>query len=125
MHITESSQAYQQLKRTFSQDVEEFWSMALSSNKKPLAIRCLFRGTVDQCMVHPRDIFRFSLLNNASSLLLAHNHPSGDLMPSEKDIEFTQQIIRVSHLIEIPIIDHLILAEGGYWSFADNGWSFL
>ena len=99
--------------------------MALNSSKKPIAIRCLFRGTVDQCMVHPRDIFRFSLLTNASSLLLAHNHPSGDPKPSQLDIEFTRQMIKASRFMEIPVIDHIVLGESSYWSFADNGWSFV
>lgn len=124
MYITKSLYAYRQFQFAFSKDVEEFWGLALSANKKSIATRCLFRGTVDKCMVHPRDIFRFSLLNNASSLLLAHNHPSGDLHPSESDIEFTQKITKASHLMEIPIVDHLILGENDYWSFADNGWDF-
>ncbi len=122
--ITTSLDAYSQLKSCFSKDVEEFWSIALSSNKKTLARCCLFRGTVDQCMVHPRDIFRFAITNNSSSLLIAHNHPSGNPEPSPQDIQFTRQIIQASQLVEIPIVDHIIFGNGDYWSFADHGWKF-
>ena len=119
-----STQAYLTLKAGFSWDVEELWAVALRPNKEIIAEKCLFRGTVDYCMAHPRDIFRFALLNNSSYLLLAHNHPSGDLNPSTKDIEFTEQIIAASQLIEISILDHIIFGKNSYWSFANNGWKF-
>lgn len=80
----------------------------------------LFRGTVDACTVHPRDIFRFGCLQNASQLIIAHNHPSGDPQPSEPDLEFTERLIKVGWAIEIPIVDHLILTPDTYFSMAEK-----
>jgi DNA repair protein RadC len=72
--------------------------------------------------VHPRDIFRFACLENASSLIVAHNHPSGDTRPSEQDLLFTRQLLRASRILQIPLLDHLILTTSGFSSFAREGW---
>ena len=86
-------------------------------------MKCLFRGTVDACPVHPRDIFRFAIVHNASSFIIAHNHPSGDLKPSLSDLKFTKKLIRLSQTMQIPLIDHLILTKSSYCSFLDNRWA--
>lgn len=95
--------------------------MALNSEKEPVAVRCLFRGTVDQCLFHPRDVFRFACLSNASSLIVAHNHPSGNARPSQADVKITRRLIRAAAILEVPIDDHLILAGGKYFSFLEDG----
>jgi DNA repair protein RadC len=82
----------------------------------------LFRGTVDSCFVHPRDVFRFAIAENASSLLVAHNHPSGELIPSMEDLRFTRQLVAASALMEIPVVDHVILSSRGYASLRQDGW---
>ena len=102
-------------------EIEEFWAVALNSEKEPLAARCLFRGTVDHCLFHPRDVFRFACLQNASSLIVAHNHPSGNCTPSMQDVKVTRRLVRAAALLEVPLDDHLILAGGAYYSFAENG----
>ena len=102
--------------------------MALSSQLKPLNLEMLFRGTVNQCMVHPRDVFRFAYKSNASSLILAHNHPQGSLEASHHDLQLTSQLVKASILLQVPILDHLILGateRGGYFSMADKGLLFL
>ena len=121
--LTSAYSAYQVLQQTeFRLDVEEFWALALGPTKSLLQSEMIFRGTVDSCLVHPRDIFRFACRANASSLIIAHNHPSGDRRPSEDDILITRKLIRASVLLEIPILDHIILTENGYSSFANEGW---
>lgn len=122
MEITHSEAAYQALKKNMTNDVEEFWALALGPSKKLLRSKMIFRGTVDACLVHPRDIFRFACVANASSLIVAHNHPSGDLRPSEHDLQITLQLIRISRIIQIPLLDHLILNESSHSSFAREGW---
>ena len=77
MLITSPHVAYEYFRQRIVADVEEFWALALNSEKELLMCSCLFRGTVDNCLVHPRDVFRFALFNNASSLIVAHNHPTG------------------------------------------------
>lgn len=104
-------------------EVEEFWVLALSPSKKLLAKQMLFRGTVDACMVHPRDVFRFAVLTNASSLIIAHNHPSGEVHPSDQDIKTTEQLIRAGRLLQIPVLDHLLLTKTQLESFARRRWA--
>jgi len=122
MEIITAAHAYTCLKNFVREDVEELWALALGPKKNLYRSRMIFRGTVDACLVHPRDIFRFACMENASSLIIAHNHPSDDLQPSEQDILFTRQLVRAGRMIEIPIVDHLILTRSGYSSFAMEGW---
>jgi DNA repair protein RadC len=122
MEIITAEFAYITLKDLRSIEVEEFWALALGPTKSLLRSKMIFRGTVDACLVHPRDIFRFACLENASSLVVAHNHPSGDTRPSEQDLVFTHQLIEASRILEIPVIDHLIITHSGFSSFAREGW---
>jgi DNA repair protein RadC len=121
MKISSSRLAYNILRKHMIQDVEELWCLALGPGLKLISIQMIFRGTVDACTVHPRDIFRFACVSNASQLIIAHNHPSGDRTPSRQDLEFTQRLITVGWHIEIPIIDHLILTKSNYLSLAESG----
>lgn len=121
MIIHSSQIAVEVFKKHLINNVEEFWVMALNSNLQLLQLDMLFRGTVDKCLVHPRDVFRFACLHNATSLIIAHNHPSGDPLPSLQDINLTKKLIKASHLLEIPILDHIIISHSGYSSLADYG----
>jgi DNA repair protein RadC len=103
-------------------DVEEFWCLALASNLNLIDLKLIFRGTVDFCTIHPRDIFRYACVTNASKLIIAHNHPSGDTDPSLNDLEITNRLVTISKLIEIPIVDHLILTKKNYSSLAEKGY---
>lgn len=121
MRITNSQMAQRKLRQVINFEVEEFWVIALSSAKKTLAIECLFRGTVDACLIHPRDIFRFACRHNASGLIIAHSHPSGDAFPSDMDLLMTEKLMCASEIFQIPILDHLILTKTSYLSFLDQG----
>lgn len=120
--ITHAGAAYETLKVQMRNDIEEFWALALGPGKLLLAAEMIFRGTVDACLIHPRDVFRFACRTNASGLIIAHNHPSGDSRPSEQDLLMTRRLVEAADLFEIPILDHLILVDGGYSSFADERW---
>lgn len=120
MKIKSSQIAHHILKKQMIQDVEELWCLALGPGLQLLNSDLIFRGTVDSCTVHPRDIFRFACKQNASQIIIAHNHPSGDPRPSAQDIEFTSRLVILSHMIEIPLIDHLILTKKKYLSMADT-----
>lgn len=122
MRIVNSHTAFDYLRRIMRQDIEEFWVIGLKPNKSIIGLDCIFRGTVDACLIHPRDIFRFAYKKNASSLILAHNHPSQDPSPSEHDFKITRQLHKASLILQIPLLDHLIITEKSYVSFADKGY---
>lgn len=121
MKIISPAQAHRYLQARICTDVEEFWVLALNPQKDLLAAECLFRGTVDVCLFHPRDIFRFAYRHNASTLIVAHNHPSGNLEPSDRDREVTLQLVRAARILQVPVVDHLILAGESYFSFLAAG----
>ncbi len=122
MQITTAEHVLEALQSLIESEVEEFWALALGPSKSLLQSKMIFRGTVDSCLVHPRDIFRFACLTNASSLIVAHNHPSGDTRPSNQDILFTKQLIRASRILEIPVLDHIIVSHRGFSSMARERW---
>jgi DNA repair protein RadC len=114
MTITTAREVHRYLSPHLDWEVEEVWILALNSQLNLINHKLLSKGTVDYCLLHPRDVFRFVILQNASSFILAHNHPSHDLNPSEEDIRITKKILRLSWLHEIPLLDHVILTpEGG------------
>ncbi|MBX9768497.1 MAG: JAB domain-containing protein [Bdellovibrionales bacterium] len=115
-----SQVAEKYLRPLFSWEAEEVWILGLSSSKSVIQEKLLFRGTVDSCEIHARDIFRFCCQVNASSFLLAHNHPLGDEQPSERDEEMTAKLYSLSLLIQIPLTDHLVLSRTRYFSFAES-----
>jgi len=75
------------------------------------------RGLVNQALAHPREVFRFAIINNATGVIIAHNHPSGDPQPSMKDIQLTQKIREAGNVIDIELIDHVIIGDDNYFSF--------
>ncbi len=78
-------------------------------------------GGVTGTVADPKVIFRSALEHNASSIILVHNHPSGQLKPSTADINLTKKLVSAGKSLEIPVLDHLIFADNGYFSFADEG----
>lgn len=120
MIVNSSAKAHHLFQKKISSTVEEVWVAALSSRLEILDIQLLFRGTVDSCPLHPRDIVRFICGVNASAWLIAHNHPSGDPRPSRQDNLVTRRLWKLSQLIEIPLHDHLILSGEKYFSYADR-----
>ena len=118
--IENSRRAYEIFRSHLTADVEEIWALALNSGKMPIRLKRIFRGTVDACLAHPRDIFRFACVSNSSNLIIAHNHPSHDPMPSPEDIAFTRKLITGGFILEIPVLDHLIIAGNRYLSLADQ-----
>jgi DNA repair protein RadC len=107
--VTTAREVYWLLHPHIDWDVEEVWVLALNSQLKVINYRLISKGTVDHCLLHPRDVFRFLIKENASSFILVHNHPSQDPNASEQDIKLTKKILRLSWLHEIPLLDHVIL----------------
>lgn len=122
VYLTNSQLSFKHFQKYILNDVEEVWATALNSHQKPLKTQCIFKGTVDYCILHPRDIFRFAYKENASGIIIAHNHPSQNPKPSKADILITKKLKQASNFLNLPITDHLIISNKVYFSFADNGW---
>ncbi|EBZ5771705.1 DNA repair protein RadC [Salmonella enterica subsp. enterica serovar Redlands] len=106
----------------WEQDREHFLVLFLDSQNRLITAEKLFSGSLTSVEVHPRIIARKALLLNARSIILAHNHPSGDVHPSKDDLLITQRIQKVLALLDIRVLDHLIISAcGGYWSLAEHG----
>lgn len=96
-------------------EVEHFQSVLLNARRKLIRVEVISQGLVDTLLVHPREVFKGAISANASSLVLVHNHPSGDPTPSQADIQVTRDLIRAGQLLRIEVLDHVILgrrAEG-------------
>ena len=99
---------------------EVFKVLFLDKALKILGDKDLFFGTVDEAAVHPREIVKEALLQNASNLVLVHNHPSGKTEPSREDYEITQKIKSACQTVSVRILDHIIIGENQYFSFSER-----
>ena len=88
---------------------------------KKLAETTVFEGTLNASVFHPREIFRFAIEESANSIVLAHNHPSGDAQPSQEDIRATKQLIEAGNHIGIKVLDHVIIGDGVFVSLKEEG----
>ena len=95
--------------------------LLLDARHRVLHARVLTRGTADATPMHPRDVFREAALAGAAALVLFHNHPSGDPLPSSEDLALTQRMIEAGDLMGIVVVDHLILGDTSYCSLRDLG----
>ncbi|OPZ98372.1 MAG: hypothetical protein BWY70_01240 [Bacteroidetes bacterium ADurb.Bin408] len=100
---------------------EEFWVINLNTAHKIINKTFIGEGGLSQATVDIRRIFKSSLECNASAIVLCHNHPSGNINPSNNDIELTQKIKKAGDILSIKVLDHIVSGEESYYSFADNG----
>ncbi len=100
---------------------ESFWVVLLNSKLKILDMLRIHIGTVGDVSVHPREVFREAVRLAAHSIVVAHNHPSGDVHPSEADNRLTHRLREAGKLMGIPIVDHLILTATGSFSYQKEG----
>lgn len=100
---------------------EEFWLMNLNRNNQVLSLRKISEGGWHSTIVDPKKVFARALEEKASAIIVAHNHPSGNLQPSQEDRKITQKLRRCGIDLELPVLDHLIITSHGYFSFADEG----
>ncbi|MFT4310346.1 MAG: JAB domain-containing protein, partial [Candidatus Woesearchaeota archaeon] len=120
--ITSPQHAYEHVKHFFvRQDQEQFIAVFLNTKKVPIHTHLIGIGTLDHITLHPRDILAKALACKASSLLLAHNHPSGDCEPSEEDITFTHQFVKLATFMGFEVCDHIIVGQHTFCSFMDKG----
>ncbi len=107
--------------RASAEDVEVFYVLALNTQHVITAVTELTRGILNASLVAPREVFRWALAMNAADIVLAHNHPSGDVTPSQDDRNVTHALVEAGRVVEIPVLDHVILGSPGFYSFAEAG----
>ena len=120
--INSSKDAYQCIHAELEDlNHEEFKMLLLNRNNRVMQIAHISSGGVSGTVVDPKIIFKKALDHHACSIILCHNHPSGNLNPSQADIDITRKIVTSGKLLEIQVLDHLIISYEGYFSFADEG----
>jgi DNA repair protein RadC len=119
-----SRDVFEVLQRVWSpkiDHVEEFMVLCLNRANRVLGWAKVSQGGLSGTVADPKVIFQIGLKSNACSLVIAHNHPSGNLSPSEADIHLTRKLKEAGLLLDLPVLDHLIISSEGYFSFADEG----
>ena len=101
---------------------EVFGCLFLDSKHQVLTFETLFRGSIDNTAVHPREVVKRSLANNAAAVILCHNHPSGNSDPSQADRLLTKRLQKALELIDVRVLDHFIVGDGEPLSMAECGW---
>ena len=101
--------------------VEMAQMLALDTKNKIIGIFTISTGSLNASIIHPRDIFQRAILSNAASVILAHNHPSGDPTPSSEDIELTNKLVQVGKMMDLPILDHVVIGDGKFVSLKERG----
>jgi DNA repair protein RadC len=102
-------------------DVEELWVMILDSKNAPLNKILVSRGGLNFAAAHPREVFRECILQNGCSIIMAHNHPSGNPQPSANDLRLTALLVKSGRLLGIGVLDHIIVGGGNYVSLKERG----
>ncbi len=100
---------------------EVFKVMFLDSQNRVVKIEDLFEGTLNASAIYPREIIQGAVKNNAAALIFVHNHPAGNPQPSDNDKQITQDLVFAGNIMQIKILDHIIVGENRYFSFADAG----
>ena len=100
---------------------EEFWIILLNRANRVMGQKMISEGGVSGTVVDPKKIFKIALDYHACGIILGHNHPSGNIQPSESDRRITQRLHDAGKLLEISVLDHIILADNQYYSFSDEG----
>ncbi len=100
---------------------EEFWMLCLNKANKILKKICISKGGTSATAVDPKKIFKLALDNNSSYIILCHNHPSGNIQPSNEDIKLTKKLKEAGNSLDLPVLDHIIIGDEKYYSFADQG----
>ncbi|MDG4950302.1 DNA repair protein RadC [Weeksellaceae bacterium KMM 9724] len=119
--VTSSSEVFDVLRPHLADlNVEEFWVMFLNQANKVISIERVSSGGISYTLADPRLIFRTALEKFATAIIVAHNHPSGNIKPSEQDIRLTKKLVECGQILDVAVLDHLIVTQKDYFSFRDE-----
>jgi len=103
------------------QDKEHVWVLGLTRRNSVKYLELVSLGTLEASLMHPREIYRMAILKGVSSIIVGHNHPSGNLNPSQEDTTITKQLSEAGRIVGIKLLDHVIVTKEAHFSFADTG----
>ncbi|MGA9651497.1 RadC family protein [Pedobacter sp.] len=122
IQVTASSDVYKYLRNTFVHlNHEEFWILLLNRSNRIIGKYLISKGGQAGTVADPKIIFKIGLENNAAYIVMAHNHPSGNLKPSESDDLLTRDAAASGQMLSLPVVDHIIFTDNGYYSYKDEG----
>ncbi|MBJ6799752.1 JAB domain-containing protein [Geomonas propionica] len=119
--FTSPRQVYELFRDLTEEPREQFLALYLDAKNRIICFDRVSIGSLNQTIVHPREVFQTAMLSSAAALLLIHNHPSGDPEPSPEDIGITKRLKECGDLLGINILDHVVIGEDGYVSFVEHG----
>jgi DNA repair protein RadC len=121
--LRSSGDAYNILKEWFlDADRESFVVLMLNAKNRVIGINEVSVGSLTSSLVHPREVFKPLILHNAVAFIMGHNHPSGDPTPSQEDLALTRRLREIGEVMAIRALDHIIVGDGKYISFVDDGY---
>jgi DNA repair protein RadC len=119
--INSPKDIYRQLKEKIIDPYKEYFIVvSLDNRNKTISINTVSIGILNSSLIHPRETFGIAIKNHAASIILCHNHPSGELKPSRDDLIITENLIKAGKILGIEIFDHIIITKKKYFSFAEN-----
>lgn len=122
IEVTNPALAYLYLKpKARHLDREHFWRIDLDARNRIVGFEVVSIGTLTASLIHPRELFLGAILSKAASIIVAHNHPSGETTPSDEDKEVTKRLVKAGEILGIPVTDHIVLGDGKYFSFREAG----
>lgn len=119
--FTSPAQIYEMFKDLRLETKEHFITLHLGGKNNLLCKETVSTGSLNQSIVHPREVFKTALLSNAAALILVHNHPSGDPKYSSEDIAITRRLKEAGEVLGVKVLDHIIIGDGTYFSFVEGG----
>jgi DNA repair protein RadC len=119
--IRQPDEIYTLIRHNADRKQERFISLSLNGAHEVLAVRVVTIGLVNKTIVHPREVFADIIQDRAFAFIVAHNHPSGRLLPSGEDDEITERLAKAAKILGLHFLDHLIFSDEGWWSYRQNG----
>ena len=98
---------------------EHLWTIGLNTKNVVQYVELVSLGILDASLVHPREVFRLAVSKGVASIVVGHNHPSGDTTPSKEDLTVTKRLREAGQVLGIPVLDHVIIGQGSFYSFAE------
>lgn len=120
--IRHGGDAYRHCREIADADREMFIVLTLNQRNRVIGAYTISVGTLTASLVHPREVFRPAIIDGAASVVLVHNHPSGNPKPSTQDRDMTDRLLQASQLLGIGVLDHVIIGDGAFVSFRESGW---